>query len=107
MDFNEYQDLASRSANKDLDNIRALCNWAMGLCGEAGEYSEIIKKFVFHGKPLTTDKAKDELSDVLWYLSQCARELDIKMEDIAVHNINKLKARYPNSFVQGGGIRNE
>lgn len=107
MNLNEYQQLASRTANGHLSYDQELCNWAMGLCGEAGEFSELIKKHVFHGKDLDIEKAKSELGDQLWYLSQACKVLHLSLDDVAQSNINKLKARYPEKFEYGGGIRNE
>lgn len=107
MNFNEYQELAARTAGNHFSDEQAYCNWAMGLCGEAGEYSELIKKHVFHGKELNRDAAIKELGDSLWYLAMCATKLGTSLEHIAISNINKLKERYPVKFEPGGGIRNE
>lgn len=105
MNFNEYQDLATRTANQNMSVDQALCNWAMGLCGEAGEYTDEIKKHVFHKKPLNVTNCLKELGDVLWYVAQCARTLNVSLEQIAKENIEKLKARYPEGFIEGGGVR--
>ena len=105
MNFNEYQQACKRTAGKFDTVHQAQCNWAMGLCGEAGEYTELVKKEVFHQVVADRDKLKKELGDVLWYLSQCATVNDILLEDIAIANIEKLKARYPEKFVPGGGNR--
>lgn len=105
MNLNEYQDLATRTANQNTSTKESLCNWAMGLCGEAGEYTELIKKHVFHKKPLMLDECVKELGDILWYVAQCARTLNLSMDQIATQNIEKLKARYPEGFKEGGGIR--
>ena len=107
MNFNEYQELASRTAGSHFTHEMALCNWAMGLCGEAGEYSELIKKHVFHGKDLDIHAAIKEIGDCLWYLSMCATKLNTTLEEVAIRNIEKLKARYPDKFTLGGGIRND
>lgn len=107
MNLNEYQDLAARTAGNHFSEDQAYCNWALGLCGEAGEYSELIKKHVFHGKELDINAAIKELGDVLWYISMCATQLNTTLDHIATTNINKLKARYPDKFTLGGGIRNE
>jgi NTP pyrophosphatase (non-canonical NTP hydrolase) len=107
MNFNEYQELAGRTAGNHFSSEQAYCNWAMGLCGEAGEYSELIKKHVFHGKELDQNAAVKELGDCLWYLAMCASKLGVQLEEIATLNIDKLRARYPVKFELGGGIRNE
>ena len=105
MNLNEYQELASRTAGSHFSHDQALCNWAMGLCGEAGEYTELIKKELFHGKTVSVDDKIKELGDVLWYLAMCAHENHLSLDQIAQANIDKLAKRYPDKFVLGGGIR--
>lgn len=105
MNFNEYQKLASTTANKNITFNEALCNWSMGLAGEVGEFTELLKKQVFHGKPASMDALVKELGDVLWYLANAAECLGIDLQTIADANIAKLKARYPQGFAEGGGIR--
>lgn len=107
MKINEYQQLASRSANNHLAFDEAICNWAMGLCGEAGEFTELIKKHVFHGKALDIEAAKKELGDVAWYLASACTALNLSLQEVMEANIEKLKKRYPEKFELGGGIRNE
>lgn len=105
MNFNEYQELASRTANNGLSVSEKICNWAMGLAGEAGELIELSKKEIFHKVVPSKDKVIKELGDVLWYLSNYALTYDIKLEEVAEKNIQKLKDRYPQGFQSGGGIR--
>ena len=33
-----------------------------------------------------------------WYLAEAATALNIDLEDILIHNIDKLKKRYPEGF---------
>lgn len=95
MDLNEYQKLASRTANlKD----EALTNFALGIAGEAGEVADMVKKHVYHDHLLDRDELIKELGDVLWYVSQLAAWMGIDMEEVAQRNIEKLLARYPNGF---------
>lgn len=95
MNLNEYQRLASRTANlKD----EALTNFALGIAGEAGEVADMVKKYVFHGHQLDRDELIKELGDVLWYVSQLAAWMDIELDEVAKRNIEKLMARYPNGF---------
>ena len=81
----------------------AMC--AMGLCGEAGEFIELVKKHLFHGKDLDRDLAAKELGDVLWYLAVAADAIGFSLDKIATWNVAKLVARYPDGFVSGGGAR--
>lgn len=99
MKLNEYQDLARRTLTLDPDKFdRTMATCAMGLTGEAGEVVEHIKKWFGHGHDLERLKVRKELGDVLWYLAALATLCDMKLEDIAEGNIEKLKARYPLGF---------
>lgn len=97
MDFKEYQELAMRTAS-DTSKQNLILNGVMGLCGEAGECIDIVKKQMFQGHELDRQKLIDEASDCLWYLAEIASGLGISLEDIASHNIEKLKKRYPDGF---------
>lgn len=105
MNFNDYQKEARLTANTDLTLVNALCNWSMGIAGESGELVDYIKKVVYHGKPLDKDNIISELGDILWYIANLAKELDITLEDVAFSNIMKLRNRYPDGFIKGGGVR--
>ena len=70
----------------------------MGLCGESGEVIDIVKKHLAQGHELDKDKIAKELGDVAWYLAEVAYALDLKLEDVLVMNIEKLKKRFPNGF---------
>ena len=77
---------------------------ALGLNGEAAEFSELIKKCVFQGKEyndITKNKLKDELSDVMWYIAQGCIALDTNIEELMDINMAKLKDRYPTGFDKG------
>lgn len=98
MDFNEYQQLAKTTVAAYENKELALAIFTLGLVGEAGEVSEVIKKHLGHGHPLDKEKVEKELGDVFWYLAVLSDFLELKLEDIAVKNIEKLKKRYPEGF---------
>lgn len=98
MDINEYQRLALTTLNKELDKEQALINSVMGLCGEAGEAIDIVKKWFAQGHELDRDALKAELGDIAWYLAEAAYALDCELDDIFAANIAKLKRRYPQGF---------
>ena len=81
-----------------------LLTTALGLNGEASEFSELIKKCIFQGKEFnenTKSKLKSELSDVMWYIAQGCIALDTTIEELMEINTSKLKERYPSGFSEG------
>ena len=98
MTIKEYQELAMRTVNPDLDKKNMLINSVMGLCGESGEAIDIVKKWFAHGHELDKEHLAKELGDVAWYLAEAATALGISLEDILEANIEKLRKRYPEGF---------
>ncbi len=71
---------------------------AVGMSAEAGEFTEVVKKIIFQGKPVNEENLfhlKRELGDILWYVSQACIGLDISIEEVVQMNFEKLNARYP------------
>ena len=97
---NEYQEACLRTEPTDakISGTTRLENGLMGLCGEAGEAMDILKKFLFQGHSLDKNHLAKELGDVAWYLAVSADALGYGLEDIFQMNIDKLKARYPDGF---------
>lgn len=93
MNLNDYQ----QNANKTLaGNEHVLTNLSLGLASDTGQVIDMIKRYTFQGSDLNKDDLKDELGDVLWYLSQIALWADIPFEDVAQSNLETLAKRYPN-----------
>ena len=104
MTLNEYQVLAQRTCNDYADK---LLNGCMGMCGEAGECIDIMKKHCMQGHTLPADKLAEEIGDVLWYVAEAAAGLSMSLEEVAVLNIAKLRARYPQGFDSERSINRE
>ena len=105
MKFNDYM-METRRTRVSADPYTETINGALGLGGETGEVIEMVKKWHAHGLPLDPEKMKKELGDVQWYLARLADANVIGgLEEVARANIAKLRARYPEGFVYGGGIR--
>lgn len=98
MTINEYQSLALRTLNPDLDKRDVLINGVMGLCGEAGEAIDLVKKHLHQGHALDRDGLLKELGDIAWYLAETAYALDADLESVLRGNIDKLRRRYPQGF---------
>ena len=116
LDYTRFVDEVTSDASKDseafteaLDIIEEtssvpperLLTAALGIFAEGGEFTEVVKKCLFQGKPMdehTVYHLKRELGDVMWYISQACIALDTSIEDVIYMNIEKLEARYPDGF---------
>ena len=117
--FGEYKsfvDSVTSKMGKDddtaFDRNREISRWlagnfarmdmaVAGLAGEAGEVGDLWKKLKYHNKELNDEnrqKLVDELSDVCWYVMQAAIALNIDLDDVIRHNVDKLHARHPHGF---------
>ena len=79
-------------------NIERLTTAGVGLAAESGEFLEIVKKMVFQGKPWNDDNREHliiELGDVMWYVANACKALDISFDDVIRRNVTKLEKRYP------------
>lgn len=98
MTVSEYQKLAMTTLNPELDRSEILLNSVMGLCGEAGEAIDLVKKHRMQGHPFDRGRFARELGDIAWYLAEAATAVDMDLEDVLRMNIEKLKKRYPEGF---------
>ena len=71
---------------------------AVGMSAEAGEFTEVIKKIIFQGKPVNEENLfhlKRELGDIMWYVAQACIGLNISLDEVIEMNVEKLMTRYP------------
>lgn len=111
----EYQKLAMRTndgkatvrLNDKLDenaefpldtDVGGILNGCLGLSGEVGEFNDMVKKWIFHEKPLNAEHAQKELGDVLWYVAMICHSFGWDLDTIMQMNVDKLKVRYPEGF---------
>ena len=90
---NEYQVQAMRFLNPALSERDILINGVMGLCGEAGEVIDLVKKHLAQGHPLDRTALAGELGDVAWYLAETAHVLGFTLED-AARDLNNLNIQF-------------
>ena len=80
---------------------------ALGLCGEAGEAAEKVKKALRDDGGVLTDERRaalaGELGDVLWYVAQLATEAGLDLDTLAEDNLAKLLSRQERNVLQGSG----
>ena len=99
MTFDEYQEFARSTAI--YPTTCKVTYPTLGLCGEAGEVAEKVKKHMRDGKSL--DGVGLELGDVLWYISALADDLGVTLEEVAQAKVDKLKSRMERNKIKGDG----
>jgi NTP pyrophosphatase (non-canonical NTP hydrolase) len=106
MKLSEYQQ-RSRATAVYPDAGANLTYPALGLCGEAGEAAEKVKKTIRDDGGVLTDERRGalaaELGDVLWYVAQLATEAGLDLDEVAERNLHKLLSRQQREVLQGSG----
>lgn len=93
-DLSDYQ---RQAVEFRLDTANTLEYLTLGLCGEAGEVAELIKKSIRNNTRVDEGKLRMELGDVLWYLANISEYIKHDLTAIAQLNIMKLNDRYKGS----------
>ena len=106
MNFTDYQTQSRKTAKYPSIGHQVVYP-TLGLTNEAGEVAGKIKK-IFRDKSGVITAAdrealKGELGDVLWYLAQVCTELNLTLDEVAEHNIEKLTSRLERGKIGGDG----
>ena len=106
MDLNAYQQ-GARSTARYPDVGANPIYPTLGLCGEAGEVADKVKKVLRDNggsfSPEVREALKLELGDVLWYVAQVATDLGESLEAVAQANLAKLRSRKERGRLGGDG----
>lgn len=98
MKMQTYQDWAQIGASYPAFNGLRIGYSSLALANEAGEVAGAVKKCFRDDTGVITserrEKIKEELGDVLWYLSNAAMDLGFTLDEIAEGNITKLAERH-------------
>jgi NTP pyrophosphatase (non-canonical NTP hydrolase) len=100
MDFDHYQKEALLTdrvpAHKDADDVLSLVVPMLGLAGETGQLLSEYKKHLRDGDAhrLFKERVSEELGDLFWYIANVASKFELTLDEIAVANLAKVKARW-------------
>lgn len=102
MDYKKHMEESKRTFPELDDELRkGLANemhMVMGIATESGELLDAYKKHFAYGKELDVVNVGEEIADIMWYVHNLCRILELDMSDMLQKNIDKLKARYPEKF---------
>lgn len=90
MDLSEFAKRAA-STDRTSDPERGLQIVLHGLAGEAGSVVSEAKKWFRDGGPPAglSDRVKEELGDLLWYVAAVANHLELDLNDVAEETLHK------------------
>jgi len=106
LDFHTYQQRSRATACYPDAGANPIYP-TLGLCGEAGEVADKIKKVLrdqggeFSAEVIAALQL--ELGDVLWYVAQLATELGLELDQVAQANLDKLASRSARNVISGSG----
>lgn len=105
MEINEYQKAALKTAVYPED--KRIIYPALGMCVEAGEVADKVKKVIRdNNQNFTNDRKREiakEIGDVLWYCATLSHDLGFSLEEVAQMNIDKLASRQRRGKLSGSG----
>ena len=101
MELNEYQRLANQTdqqpeKEKVESDPRSILVPLLGMAGEVGELLGEHKKWLRDGDSykLFPERVKEELGDLLWYLSNVATKHGLTLDEVAEFNLDKTGRRW-------------
>jgi NTP pyrophosphatase (non-canonical NTP hydrolase) len=88
MDMNEYQEKAAKTDDTGKSTVALY-----GLAGEIGGLFSLFKKRIRDRQIPAQFKEdlREELGDILWYLSALASKYGISLSEIAISNLDKIE----------------
>ena len=112
MELNEYQRLANQTDQQpETGSIepgpRSILVPLLGMAGEVGELLGEHKKWLRDGDSykLFPERVKEELGDLLWYLSNVATKHGLTLEEVAEFNLDKTGRRWQPFVAEKGKIK--
>lgn len=102
--FVTYEEFVTNLVKERGDRSMNLEHMVIGICGEAGEIADGIKKNSIYGKPLDLENIVEELGDIEFYLAGLRQMLGISRYQSLAANVRKLQARYKDGYSDAAAI---
>lgn len=102
--FVTYEQFVTNLVKERGEESKNLEHMVIGICGEAGEIADGIKKNSIYGKPLDLKNIIEELGDIEFYLAGLRQMLGISRYETLGTNVRKLQARYKDGYSDAAAI---
>lgn len=90
----DYPEFVAKLIKKFDDHRLEKCHSAMGVCGEAGELCDAVKRHVIYGKDADLKNIIEELGDLEFYMEDVRMKYNITRQETLQANAEKLEIRY-------------
>ncbi len=96
LEFGDYQREASKTSTLRLGGPQGAIAPMLGLASETGQILNTYKKYLRDGIDLVANREmlREELGDLLWYMSAIATSCQLELDDIAATNLRRTRDRY-------------
>ena len=104
MEINQYQIETKRTLANLENNPLDILHMCLGLQTESAEISDVFKKKLAYNKDIDWVNVKEEIGDLMWYISNFCNLNNWDLREILSTNIQKLKIRFPEKFEENQAI---
>lgn len=94
-EYHKFTETVAIHPGAGTGSLSELSYLALGLNGETGEFTDVLKKLIRRGGQADGDGEKfvNELGDILFYWNRLCYALDIDPGDVMLANVAKLQTR--------------
>ena len=89
-----YGKFVATLAKKLPSTVEDRLHAAVGISGEAGELLDAVKKNWVYNKELDSENVKEELGDLMFYITAMMLLQGITLDEVLEANVTKLEKRY-------------
>jgi len=98
MNFKEYTTEVMRTVNVLDTPIMNQLHMVLGMVTESSEIANVFKATIAYGREIDWVNVKEELGDLLFFITAFCEMNDLDLDEIMKKNIAKLYKRYPERF---------
>lgn len=109
----DHDEISSHEADAS-DHVSVLVHSMVGIRGVllaitwgVGNYNDLLKKHIFYGRELNTEKIKETLQQICMAISGICLISGVTAEEARQTNINKLRARFGEKFTQAAALNRD
>jgi NTP pyrophosphatase (non-canonical NTP hydrolase) len=105
--IDSYQDEVEAGAITKLTGIAEIHYTITGCLEELGEIASVVKKATRDKQGILSEEdvknISKEIGDLQWYINKLTTDLKLRMKDILIENVIKVRDRVQRNVISGSG----